>query len=57
MTYNNFEGRVFDTLIDANLVVRPTGASNNYYELSQKHPRNRQIIAAVKDVQKELASM
>jgi class 3 adenylate cyclase len=54
MSYNTFEGKVFDTLIDTSLVVRPTGASNSYYKLSQKHPRNKQILAALKEVQKEL---
>ena len=54
MAYNSFEGRSFDTP-DRRQAGRPPHRNTpHYYELSQTHPRNRQIIAALKELQIEL---
>jgi class 3 adenylate cyclase len=53
MTYNKFEGREFDPLIEANL-VRVVGQSSSF-ELNPEHLRNQRILAVLRSAQDQLA--
>lgn len=55
MPYDKFEGRAFDVLIDAKLVVEPRGASGGYYKLNPTHLRNKKIIETLAEADKALA--
>ena len=49
--YNRYEGRIFDDLIESNLVESD---DNSYYSLNYDHPRNKRIFELISILDKEL---
>lgn len=51
--YNRYEGKVFDELIESNLVVSD---DDKYYTLNNNHPRNKRVSQLISLLDKELNS-
>jgi len=49
--YNKYEGKIFDDLIESNLVESD---DDNYYSLNYDHPRNKRISQLITILDKEL---
>ena len=49
--YNKFEGKVFDDLIESNLVI---SEDNRYYRLNDDHPRNKRVYKLLANLEREL---
>lgn len=49
--YNRYEGKVFNDLIEANLVISD---DDKYYSLNNDHPRNKKVSQLIAIIDKEL---
>jgi len=49
--YNSFEGKVFDELIESNLVYNN---GSGYYQLNTSHPRNKKILSTLTELERDL---